>query len=186
VLASVEVALALKSLDEFEQKGTKSTKRSSSHRLQQFWLTANPSFVYFLQMLLGRIRCLRTIPTMNKIIPEIASLVGKTFLVTAVVVIGFGMCALLGLPSWAQGFGLIPAGCVFCWLAGEAVPPVRRWLPFLLGLIVLTFMFSFCFSHVPEFYGTVAFMVFFMAAPGFLRPIPSPAAKARREPPTAG
>lgn len=122
---------------------------------------------------------------MKQIIHEIGSLIGKTILVTAVVVLGFGLCGLLGLPSWAQGFGLVPAGYVFCRLAGEGIPPVRRWLPFLLSLTLLTFVFSSFFPHVPESYRTVAFLAFVMIAPSLLRLVPAPAPQTRQEPPPA-
>jgi hypothetical protein len=97
---------------------------------------------------------------MNKIIHEISVLFGKTFLVTLVVALGFGLCSWLGLPSWAQGFGLIPAGYVFCRLAGERIPPVRRWLPFLLGISLLIYVFATFLPHVAEAYRTAALVVF--------------------------
>lgn len=122
---------------------------------------------------------------MKKIILEFGFLIGKTILVTAVVVLGFGLCGLLGLPSWAQGFGLVPAAYVFCRLAGEGIPSVRRWPPFLLGLTLLQFALDRFFPHVPESYRTAAFMAFVVVAPNINRLIPSPAGQARQEPPPA-
>ena len=97
---------------------------------------------------------------MNNIIREISLLFGKTFLVTLVVALGIGLCSWLGLPGWTQGFGLIPAGYVFCWLAGERIPPVRRWLPFLLGLTGLIYVFGTFLPHVADAYRTAALVVF--------------------------
>lgn len=101
---------------------------------------------------------------MKTLIYEAGALIGKTIVVTVVVALGFMLCGWLGMPGWALGFGLIPAGYVFCWLAGERFPSPRQWLPFLLGLTLLTYVFSTFFPAVPEFGRTAVFLGFVMLA----------------------
>lgn len=101
---------------------------------------------------------------MKTIVYEAAVLVGKTVVVTVVVALGFMLCGWLGLPGWALGFGLIPAGYVFCWLARERFPSPRQWFPFLLGVTLLTYVFSAFFPAVPEFARTSVFLGFVMLA----------------------
>jgi len=101
---------------------------------------------------------------MKTLIYEAGVLIGKTVVVTVVVALGFMLCGWLGLPGWALGLGLIPAGYVFCWLAGERFPSLGRWLPFLLGLTLLTYAFSTFFPAVPEFARTAVFLGVVMLA----------------------
>ena len=101
---------------------------------------------------------------MKTLIYEAGALIGKTVVVTLVVALGFMLCGWLGLPRWALGLGLIPAGYVFCWLAGEPFPSLGRWLPILLGVTLLTYAFSTLFPAVPEFGRTAVFLGFVMLA----------------------
>jgi hypothetical protein len=101
---------------------------------------------------------------MKPLIYEAGALIGKTVVVTVVVALGFMLCGWLGLPRWALGLGLIPAGYVFCWLAGEPFPSLGRWLPILLGVTLLTYVFSTFFPAVPEFGRTAVFLGFVMLA----------------------
>jgi hypothetical protein len=100
---------------------------------------------------------------------EICFIILKTLLVTIVVVLGFTFFGLLGLPSWLQVLGFIPAGYLFFRLSGETPPPIRQWLPFFLGLTLLFFLFGVIFPRIPELWRTVAFLFFVMLAPHWLR-----------------
>lgn len=122
---------------------------------------------------------------MKSMLIEISSILGKTILVTLAVPLGFLVGGLLGLPSWAQAFGFLPAAWLFCRLSGETVPPVRRWLPFLLGLTFLTFIFHSVFPHIPEFHRDIAFVLFVMFAPSLVRLIPSPAKEPQQKRPAS-
>jgi len=122
---------------------------------------------------------------MKKVLIEVMVILGKTVLVTLAVPIGFILGGVLRLPDWAQAFGFLPAAYLFCRLSGEPVPPMRRWLPFLLGLGFLTFVFRSVYHHVPESYRTAAFVIFVLVIPSLLKRIPVPAALARQLSPPA-
>jgi hypothetical protein len=102
------------------------------------------------------------------LIREIGSVLFKTVLVTLAVALGFSLGDWLDLPFWLQGVAIIPAGYLFFRLNGEAPPPVRKWLPSLLGLTLLLFLFSFVYPHVPEGWQMAAIFCFLMLAPNRL------------------
>lgn len=118
--------------------------------------------------------------SMMKMIKVIGLILGQTFLVTFVLTLTFSLFGLLGLPVWAQGFAIIPAGWVFARLSGERVPPVRHWLPFLLGLTLLMFVFDRWLPQVPVLYKGGVLMAYWMAASKLFKLIPPSADRAMR------
>ncbi len=113
-------------------------------------------------------RTSNTLPTMT-LLRGICAIILKAILVTITVAFGFTLCGLLGLPSWLQMLGIIPAGYLMYRLSGETPPPIRQWLPFLLGLTLLLFLFSIILPRIPESWRVVAYFCFGILAPYLLR-----------------
>ena len=77
-------------------------------------------------------------------------------MVTLAVVLGFTFGALVGVPSWLQGFCLLPAGFLFYRLSGDKFPSWWRVCGFLMLLSGISLVFTVVIPHVPEPYQMIA------------------------------
>jgi hypothetical protein len=109
---------------------------------------------------------------MKKELREWGLILVKTIIVTLLVALGATLCDALSVPSWAACLGLLPAGYVFCKLAGVKVPSVRRWGPQLLGLMFFTFLYCMVLSHLEGIYVKGAAMLLLVTLSSFLWLIP--------------
>jgi hypothetical protein len=99
------------------------------------------------------------------ILRETSLILLNAVLVTLAVVLGFTIGGALGIPAWLQGFCLVPAGYLYFRLSGGAPPAWWKMLGFLTVLSGMTFIFTVVFTHVPQHYQTVVFVLFIMFAP---------------------
>ena len=89
----------------------------------------------------------------------------NTVLVTLAVVLGFTIGGALGVPTWLQGFCLVPAGYLFFRLSGGARPAWWKVFGFLTVLSGIVCVFSVVFPHVPQRYQTLVFVLVVMFSP---------------------
>jgi hypothetical protein len=76
-------------------------------------------------------------------IRQVIVLLGHTILVTLAVAGGFMLGSAIGIPSWLQIVCLVPAGYLFIHLSGEPIPPMRRWVSYMVAIIGLVSVVSF-------------------------------------------
>ena len=110
---------------------------------------------------------------MKRELQEWGLILVKTFIVTLLVALGATLCDVLHLPSWAGSIGVLPAGYVFCKLAGIEVPSVRHWAPQLLALMFFTFLLFIALSHLDGIYRMGATVLLLAIFYSLLRVIPT-------------
>lgn len=77
---------------------------------------------------------------MTALVKEICLCLWRTALVTLVIALGFGVGNLVGLPSWLQGFCLLPGCYLFGYLAGQKLPALGTMLCLIAILSGVTFL----------------------------------------------
>jgi hypothetical protein len=99
------------------------------------------------------------------ILRETSLILRNSVLVTLAVVLGFAIGSALGIPTWLQGFCLVPAGCLYYRLSGSARPAWWKEFGSLTLLSGFLFVFTVIFPHVPQRYQMIFSLLFIMLAP---------------------
>jgi hypothetical protein len=85
-------------------------------------------------------------------IRQIIILLRNTLVVTMAIAAGFMLGSAIGIPSWLQIVCLIPAGYLFVRLSGDPIPPMRRWVPYALAIVIVVSVMSLATGLVRAYY----------------------------------
>lgn len=113
---------------------------------------------------------------MKTMLAEAGSMLGKTLLVTLTIPLAYMLGGFLGLPDWMQILAFLPAAWLFCKLSEQTIPPVSVWLPFVAGLMLLSFLLDTFFPQMPTAYRVLFFVALLQLLPGLLKRAEKPPA----------